>query len=57
MKKKNQSSYGQVLDIFGCNQHIDGGYSETGNNITERGSVKGLKEGTQVRAPGYSIGE
>ena len=30
---------------------------ETGNDITERGSVKGKKEGTKDRALGYSIGE
>ena len=30
---------------------------ETGNDITERGSVKGKKEGTQDRALGSPIGE
>ena len=29
---------------------------ETGNDITEGGTVKGKKEGTQDRAQGYSIG-
>ena len=30
---------------------------ETGYDVTERGSVKGKKEGTQDRALDYSIGE
>ena len=30
---------------------------ETGNDITEGGSVKDKNEGTQDRALGYSIGE
>ena len=31
--------------------------TETGNNVTEWGSVKGEKEGTEDRALGYPIGK
>ena len=46
-----------MLDILGAINIQIVGNIETGNNVTEAGSLKDKKVGTQDRTPGYAIGE